>query len=84
MDLRREISEPLVRGEVKTVVEAVRKACEEKENPKLILEEGLTLLPRWGQPEDVARAVMSIASGALPYSTGETIYVDGGMHNPHF
>jgi 3-oxoacyl-[acyl-carrier protein] reductase len=51
---------------------------------RLILEEGLTLLPRWGQPEDVARIVTAIASGALPYSTGEIIYVDGGMHNLHF
>jgi 3-oxoacyl-[acyl-carrier protein] reductase len=51
---------------------------------RLILEEGLTLLPRWGQPEDVARIVTAIAGGALPYSTGETIYVDGGMHNLHF
>ena len=51
---------------------------------RLILEEGLTLLPRWGQPADVARIVTAIASGALPYSTGEIIYVDGGMHNLHF
>jgi NAD(P)-dependent dehydrogenase (short-subunit alcohol dehydrogenase family) len=51
---------------------------------RLILEEGLTLLPRWGQPEDVARVITAIANGALPYSTGEIIYVDGGMHNRHF
>ena len=51
---------------------------------RLILEEGLTLLSRWGQPEDVARAVTAIASGALSYSTGEIIYIDGGMHNLHF
>lgn len=51
---------------------------------RLILEEGLTLLKRWGQPSDVARAVAAIASGALPYSTGEVIYVDGGMHNLYF
>jgi 5-methyltetrahydrofolate--homocysteine methyltransferase len=41
MDLKREISEPLIRGEVKTVIEAVRQACDQGENPKVILEQGL-------------------------------------------
>lgn len=41
MDLKREISEPLIRGEVKTVVEAVKRACDQGENPKVILEQGL-------------------------------------------
>ncbi len=59
-------------------------AAVQEKYDRLILEEGLTLLPRWGQPEDVARIVSAIAGGALPYSTGEIIYVDGGMHNSHF
>jgi len=37
---------------------------------------------RWGQPEDVGRAVGAILQGAFPYSTGEVLYVDGGMHVP--
>jgi 3-oxoacyl-[acyl-carrier protein] reductase len=41
---------------------------------------GLTPIRRWGQPEDVARAVLAIAEGYLPYSTGEVINVDGGFH----
>jgi 3-oxoacyl-[acyl-carrier protein] reductase len=41
---------------------------------------GLLPLARWGQPEDVARAVVTLAEGALPYSTGEVIHVDGGFH----
>lgn len=41
---------------------------------------GLTPIPRWGQPEDVARAVAALAEGALPFSTGEVINVDGGFH----
>ncbi len=41
---------------------------------------GLVPQRRWGQPEDVARAVGAIASDALPYSTGERINVDGGFH----
>lgn len=42
--------------------------------------DGLVPIPRWGTPEDVGRAVAAIASGALPYSTGTVLYVDGGMH----
>jgi 3-oxoacyl-[acyl-carrier protein] reductase len=41
---------------------------------------GLLPLPRWGTVEDVARAVTALAEGALPYSTGEIINVDGGFH----
>jgi 3-oxoacyl-[acyl-carrier protein] reductase len=41
---------------------------------------GLTPIHRWGRPEDVARAVVAIAEGYLPFSTGEVINVDGGFH----
>lgn len=46
----------------------------------LILEQGITPLRRWGQPEDVGKAVVAIAEDWLPYSTGEVINVDGGFH----
>jgi 3-oxoacyl-[acyl-carrier protein] reductase len=45
-----------------------------------LIEEGLSPLRRWGQPDDVARAVALLASGALPFSTGERMNVDGGFH----
>lgn len=45
-----------------------------------LIEGGLLPLSRWGTAEDVARAVVAIAEGALPYSTGEIIHVDGGFH----
>ena len=44
-----------------------------------LIGEGLTLQRRWGQPEDIGKAVAAIASGALAYSTGQVIGVDGGM-----
>lgn len=47
---------------------------------RLILSEGLTPLRRWGQPDDVGKAVAVIAEGLLPFSTGEVINVDGGFH----
>jgi 3-oxoacyl-[acyl-carrier protein] reductase len=42
--------------------------------------EGLSPIRRWGTPADVGRAVAALAAGALPFSTGEVIYVDGGLH----
>jgi len=47
---------------------------------RLILEEGLTPIRRWGQPDDVGRAVVAIAQDLLPFSTGQVIDVDGGFH----
>ena len=47
---------------------------------RLIFKEGLTPIQRWGQPEDVAKAVIAIADDLLPFSTGEIINVDGGFH----
>jgi len=46
----------------------------------LILEEGITPIRRWGQPRDIGKAVVAIAEGLLPFSTGEVINVDGGFH----
>ncbi len=51
-----------------------------KEKYDRLIAEGLTPIRRWGQPEDVARAVTAVAGGALAFSTGEIINVDGGFH----
>ena len=45
-----------------------------------LIAEGLTPIKRWGQPEDIARAVGAIAEGRLDFSTGQVINVDGGFH----
>lgn len=45
-----------------------------------LFEAGLAPMPRWGQPADVAGAVAQLAAGAMPYSTGDVIHADGGMH----
>jgi 3-oxoacyl-[acyl-carrier protein] reductase len=45
-----------------------------------LIAEGLTPIKRWGQPEDVAKAVGAIAEGRLDFSTGQVINVDGGFH----
>jgi len=43
---------------------------------------GLLPIPRWGTPEDVGRAVALLASGELPYATGDVLNLDGGLHLP--
>jgi 3-oxoacyl-[acyl-carrier protein] reductase len=45
-----------------------------------LIHSGVTPIRRWGQPEDVAKAVLALAEGLLPFSTGEVINVDGGFH----
>ena len=39
-------------------------------------------MQRSGTPEDVARAVVTLATGGLPYTTGESIWVAGGVNIP--
>lgn len=45
-----------------------------------LIAEGITPIKRWGQPEDIAKAILSIAEGYFPFSTGQAIDVDGGYH----
>jgi NAD(P)-dependent dehydrogenase (short-subunit alcohol dehydrogenase family) len=44
-----------------------------------MIEEGLTVIKRFGQPEDVARVASTMAQGLLPYTVGQAIQVDGGL-----
>lgn len=41
--------------------------------------DGLTLDRRWGEPEDVGKAVRCLVDGHLPYATGQVLKIDGGM-----
>lgn len=47
-------------------------------------EEGLTLLPRIGQPQEMGAIIATLASGRLPYTTGQVISADAGMLVPRF
>jgi len=51
-----------------------------KEKYDKLIAEGLTPIKRWGQPEDVAKAVGAVADGRLDFCTGQVINVDGGFH----
>ena len=41
--------------------------------------EGLAVQKRWGMPSDIGKVVVAMATGMLPYSTGQVVKVDGGM-----
>lgn len=44
-----------------------------------LFEQGLTIQKRWGMPGDVGKVALAMATGLLPYSTGQVVMVDGGM-----
>jgi NAD(P)-dependent dehydrogenase (short-subunit alcohol dehydrogenase family) len=48
------------------------------------IEGGLTPIRRWGEPEDIGRAIATLAAGAMPFSTGHSFPVDGGLLMPRF
>jgi 3-oxoacyl-[acyl-carrier protein] reductase len=45
-----------------------------------LIAQGVTPIKRWGQPEDIGKAIVALAQGYLPFSTGQVIDVDGGFH----
>jgi NAD(P)-dependent dehydrogenase (short-subunit alcohol dehydrogenase family) len=47
-----------------------------------LIAEGLCVQKRWGESEDVGKAVAALAKGDFPYSTGQVVMVDGGMTIP--
>jgi 3-oxoacyl-[acyl-carrier protein] reductase len=47
-------------------------------------EAGLTLIPRLGQPEEVGAVIATLATGGLPYTTGQVIRPDAGLAVPRF
>lgn len=47
-----------------------------------LMEEGLFVQKRWGEPADVGKVVSALSKGDFMYSTGQVILVDGGMTIP--
>jgi 3-oxoacyl-[acyl-carrier protein] reductase len=50
-----------------------------KEKYDKLIEAGLCLQKRWGEPEDVGKVTASLAKGDFMYSTGQVFMVDGGL-----
>lgn len=45
-----------------------------------LIDGGLLPIKRWGEPEDIARAVLTLCDGSLTYMTGQSLNIDGGFH----
>ena len=44
-----------------------------------MMSDGLTVENRWGEPDDVGRAVAMLTRGDLSYATGNVLNIDGGL-----
>ena len=60
------------------IVETDMTSCVKEKYDRLI-DEGLTPIKRIGQPDDVGKAVLSLASGNFDFCTGTVIQADGGF-----
>jgi len=47
-----------------------------------LFENGMAIQQRWGLPSDIGKVAAAMATGLLPYSTGQVVLVDGGMTIP--
>ncbi|MFX1328394.1 MAG: 3-ketoacyl-ACP reductase [Promethearchaeota archaeon] len=45
-----------------------------------LINEGITPIKRWGKPIDIAKPVIAIVNGLIPFSTGTVLDIDGGFH----
>jgi NAD(P)-dependent dehydrogenase (short-subunit alcohol dehydrogenase family) len=41
--------------------------------------DGMAIQKRWGFPSDIGKVAAAMALGSMPYSTGQVVFVDGGM-----
>jgi len=66
-----EVSPGVIRSDMTAPVQAKYDA---------LIADGLSPIRRWGEPDDVAQAVASLAAGSIPFCTGQCLHVDGGFH----
>lgn len=74
--------EGIVVYEVRPGVIATDMTAGVKDRYDQLFAQGVCPMPRWGKPSDVGATVAMLAAGNSPYSTGDVIHVDGGMHIP--
>ena len=61
-------------GFIETDMTAPSKARYDK-----LIEKGLTVIKRFGRPDEVGRIALTLAQGLLPYTTGQIIHADAGL-----
>lgn len=65
--------------EVQPGIIATDMTAKVKEKYDALFTNGIAIENRWGYPEDVAKAVATLAKGAIPYATGQVLTIDGGL-----
>ncbi len=66
--------------EVRPGITATDMTAPVKEKYDTLIGQGVVPQGRWGEPEDVAKAVVALARGDFGYSTGGVFEVSGGMN----
>lgn len=51
-----------------------------KERYDALIAEGISPVRRWGSVQDVGKTVAAMATGMLPFTTGDAFHIDGGLH----
>lgn len=65
--------------EIRPGIIATDMTAKVKDKYDKLIAEGLTLTPRWGYPEDIAKTVAMMLRGDIAYSTGQVINAGGGF-----
>lgn len=47
-----------------------------------LIDQGLSPIRRWGEPDDIGRTVTTLVSGLIPFATGIAVDIDGGLLIP--
>lgn len=66
--------------EIRPGVIATDMTAPAKERYDRFIAEGNIPIARWGAPADIGEAIATLASGAMPFSTGDSFAIDGGLH----
>jgi NAD(P)-dependent dehydrogenase (short-subunit alcohol dehydrogenase family) len=56
--------------------------AEVREKYGALIDQGISPIRRWGEPDDVGQAVASLVSCRIPFATGIAVDVDGGLLIP--
>ena len=67
-------------NEIRPGIIATEMTSKVQEKYDKLIAQGILPIKRWGTPEDIAKGVWSLCSGAISYVTGTSLDVDGGLH----
>ncbi|NSW51412.1 MAG: 3-ketoacyl-ACP reductase [Anaerolineae bacterium] len=68
--------------EVRPGIIATEMTAGVKDKYDRLIDEGLLLESRWGTADDIGKAVAALATGQIPYATGQVLTLDGGLTMP--